>query len=147
MRNLNRQIVDSIRPKLGKQIKSSGLLAEQVPELEIVDNVDGYNKRLAYQQGFSTKHIFYRSLEVWAKRIAQEISHDRWDSPLLMQLRFNASPSQRNRLLRKLNLMNINFRTLFPDIKGSVDYARFSVEHLRRPRIQSFHGTRSSERD
>jgi hypothetical protein len=127
-------------------IKPEAALQKQFPELEVINNIDGYNKRLAYQQGFFTKHTFYESLEIWAKRIAEVISHNEWDTPLLTRVIFRVSDEQRGRLLRTLDKMNINSRSLFPDIRGSVDYARFSVEH-RRSGTLSFHGTRSPEPD
>jgi hypothetical protein len=143
---VNYAIRDEIRPRHAKMIKPEAALQKQFPELEVINNIDGYNKRLAYQQGFFTKHTFYESLEIWAKRIAEVISHNEWDTPLLTRVIFRVSDEQRGRLLRTLDKMNINSRSLFPDIRGSVDYARFSVEH-RRSGTLSFHGTRSPEPD
>lgn len=144
---INQQIESEIRPRLANTIQSETLLQEQFPKLEVKGVVDGHNKRLAYQQGFFTEHVFFESLEVWAKRIAEVISHDRWNVPLTSRIVFDVSIDERARLLKTLDKMNINSRSLFPDIKGSVDYACFLGEHSHRWSPQTFSGTRSPERD
>jgi len=141
---INWTIRETIRPRLAKTL-GPRILEEQIPEMQIVDNIDGYNKRLAYQRGFFTKHIFYESFEVWAKRIADEIPQESSDVPLLTKVVFEVTNEQRCLMLRALDTMNINSRVLFPDIKGSADHARLSVEHRVPPGTKSFGWTRDRE--
>jgi FRG domain len=146
LEHLNQQIRMEIRPRLKKQIRDSATLGEQIPEMHIVDQIDGYNRRLAYQQGFFTRHVFYDSFETWAKRIADEILHKSYDVPLLTKLVFEVNSEQQSRLLRTLDKMNVNSRVLFPDIKGSVDDARLSIEHRVQSKFISFSATRDKKR-
>jgi len=138
-RRLNSAIVREIRPELAKIVHSQTLLEQQWPEVEIVKQIDSRNRRLAYQQGFFTKHYFYRSLEMWAHRIAEALSNNAFDTPLLTKIVFTVSDAQRSRLLKRLDAMNVNSRVLFPDVKGSVDYACFRIQHCYPPSTMAFH--------
>ena len=59
LRMINHAIGNEIRPRFAGTIQSQALLDVQFPELEVVGHIDGYNKRMAYQQSFFTKHIFF----------------------------------------------------------------------------------------
>jgi hypothetical protein len=96
---------------------------------------------LAYQQGFFTKHIYYESFEIWARRVSRDMPHSLFNVPLLTKLTFEVAEEKRSYILKLLDQMNINSRILFPDIKGSVDDACFRVEHCRRPRVLKFSAT------
>lgn len=117
---LNRMVVEEVRPSLGKTIKSESLLNEQASLLEVVQEINESNKRIVYQQGFFTKHEYFKSLEIWLKRIVSELAHKKCNTRVLHKYTFECSESERNSILDKLDKMNINNRTLFPDISGSV---------------------------
>jgi len=129
VRQINTIISDIVWPKMSAKIKSEELLKQQIPKMEIVGDIDGYNRRIGYQQGFFTRHVFYESFEIWARRIAKEIPHESWGSPLLQKISFFPSDEERSKILLDLNKMNVNSRTLFPDIKGSVAQTCFFIEH------------------
>jgi hypothetical protein len=49
---INRTIRETIRPRLSNNLEP-GILEEQFPAMEVIDTIDGCNRRLAYQRGFS----------------------------------------------------------------------------------------------
>lgn len=120
LNHLNELVVREVRPKFRDRITPESFLNEQFPLLEIVEEVNENNRRMTFQQGFFTKHDYYRSLEVWLKRVVRELHFNAADRPFLMKHTFPCSESERLQLLDKLDAMNINNRTLFPDIMGSV---------------------------
>lgn len=137
LRFVNQHIRDDVRPRLSTQLSES-LLDEQVPEVEITGRVDGYNRRLAYQRGFFTRHTYYRSFEIWLARMYDEISHPNLSVPLLRKIVFQIEEGERSELLMELDQMNINSRVLFPDIRGSVEHACDVVEHGKSRGVVSF---------
>lgn len=108
-----------IWPRQSKTLLDEDMLKQQFPRLDVIHSVNQHNKRQPFQQGFFTQHAFYNSLEVWRERIDKKISHE-YPSPLLRKITFKCTESERNRYLNVLDKMNINSRTLFPDITGSV---------------------------
>ncbi|WP_434939989.1 FRG domain-containing protein [Shewanella sp. HL-SH8] len=119
VKHFNDNIMTHIRPKKSQIILQEEMLNEQYPLLDVIHSVNQYNKRQPFQQGFFTQHAFYNSLDAWRKRIDREISHA-YPSPLLKKLTFKCTESERTKYLNVLDKMNINNRTLFPDITGSV---------------------------
>jgi hypothetical protein len=117
---LNESVVQEVRPKFKDRLKSEDLLDEQFPVLRVIQELNENNRRLVFQQGFFTKHDYYRSLEVWLNRIVAELHFNRSDRPLLQKCTFSCTEGERISFLDKLDAMNINPRTLFPDIAGSV---------------------------
>lgn len=117
---INRSVIQEVRPKYIDSIKPERLLSEQFPTLEIIHEINENNKRMAFQQGFFTKHQYYRSLEVWIDRIVEELHFKKSDAPLLQKLTYRCTAKERVAALDKLDHMNINSRTLYPDISGSV---------------------------
>lgn len=138
---INHQIKNEVWQREKDHLDSEKLLTQQIPTMDIVGEVDGYNRRIGYQQGFFTKHVFYVSFESWARRIASEVAHECWDVPLLQQLNFSPTEMEKTELLVALDKMNINSRTLFPDITGSVEQTCFMLEHALRRDVISFSGT------
>lgn len=142
VRQLNYLIVEQARPSLGKNIKSESMLNEQLPVLEIVQEINASNKRIVFQQGFFTKHDYYVSLEVFLKRVVSEIAHKKWNLQLLQKFTFPCSENERLGLLDNLDKMNINNRTLFPDITGSVkDSVDSTMRSFMSPSRISFQGS------
>ncbi|NTW55117.1 MAG: FRG domain-containing protein [Chlorobaculum sp.] len=128
---INTQIREEVWPRMKGRIEPEEYLKQQIPILEIVGEIDGYNRRIGYQQGFFTKHVYYESLEVWAARIALEVAHECLNYPFLRKITFSPDEQQRSKMLVILDKMNVNSRTLFPDIKGSVEQTCFAFEHPR----------------
>ena len=139
--NINAIIRETVWPKMKDKIKPDESMKQQIPTMELVGNVDGYNRRIGFQQGFFTKHVLYDSLEVWATYIASLVSHECWDSPLLRKITFSPTETERSKMLIVLDKMNVNKRTLFPDIAGSVAQTCFAIEHLQRKGMLRFSGT------
>lgn len=138
---INNQIQEEVWPKMKGRIEPEEFLKRQIPKMEVAGEIDGYNRRLGYQQAFFTKHVFYESLEVWASRIASEVAHECWNYPFLRKITFSPDEKQRSRMLVVLDKMNVNSRTLFPDMQGSVAQTCFAFEHPARQGTLSFSGS------
>jgi len=104
-------------------------LNKQFPLLEIISDINQENRRILFQQGFFTKHDHYKSLEIWLNRITEELHNDQTESYVLEKFIFPCNEKQRGRMLDILDKMNINHRSLFPDVFGSVQDA---IESTRR---------------
>ena len=140
---INFMVTDQVWLKFREKIQSEELLKEQFPILEVVREIDQNNRRLAFQQGFFTKHEYYVSLEVWLNRIISEVAMKNADRPVLHKYIFSCSELERISFLDKLDKMNINNRTLFPDISGSVkDAIDSTFRSFQSPSIKAFHFSR-----
>lgn len=138
---INGQIRDHIWPHFHNKIKPKQELEGRFPLMEIIRSADSYNRRLAFQQGFFTKHVFYNSFEVWARIIAEELPHKYWDTPLMKKYVFITNHAIRAKLMRSLDKMNINSRVLFPDIKGSVEHTCNQIEFEKEQKFVEFSGS------
>lgn len=139
LNELNRAVVSEIRPRFKDTIKGEELLNEQFPVMDVVQEANQANRRIAFQQGFFTKHEYYRSLEVWVNRISPELNFTRASMPLMQKYSFKCQESERLLVLDKLDKMNINNRTLFPDIFGSVrDAVDSTFRSFQSPRFRQF---------
>lgn len=118
--HINSEVVRHVWPSLKEKFKPDEFLHERFPTLDIVQDINQYNRRQAFQQGFFTRHVYYVSLEVWLKHIVAQIPHNSTDHAVLTKYIFPCSEGDRVSMLDKLDKMNINNRTLFPDIAGSV---------------------------
>lgn len=78
------------------------------------------NARLVSQAGLFTKIPYTCSLEQWAEKYA---SHD---TGLLFKIIIR--DTERSRILRALDQMNINESVLFPDIAGVSQYCNYMIE-------------------
>lgn len=137
---LNKVVVDEVRPRFKDRIKPEALLNEQYPVLDVVEEINENNRRMVFQQGFFTRHDYYRSLEVWLNRVVSALHFKRADRPLLQKHTFPCSEVERIAILDKLDSMNINHRTLFPDIAGSVQGAVDSTfRSFQAPRTKTLH--------
>lgn len=120
---INSKVVDEVRPKFKDRISPESALNEQFPTLNIISDVSEFNRRKTFQQGFFTKHEYYYSLESWLNRITKELHFDITDKHVLEKHIFKCDEHQRIKALDALDRMNINHRTLFPDVFGSVQGA------------------------
>lgn len=87
------------------------------------------NPRLINQAGLFTVSRHEFSVNKWVEmHFKGENEHDNWT---LMQIKIDATNADRVRILKKLNRMNINHATLFPDLEGAAQYARMqlSIKH------------------
>lgn len=136
---LNQEVRDTVRPKHKDKLSPEGLLMQQFPEMGIVSELNEYNRRLSYQQGFFTRHEYYRSVEVWLTRITNELDHSHSDQGVLEKYTFKCDEMKRIQMLDILDRMNINHRTLFPDINGSVkDAIESTTRSFQGPRVKHF---------
>lgn len=117
---VNDAVVNEVRKKNESSFGSTDMLKEHYPTLELKREVNAKNKRIRYQQGFLTHHGNLSSVEVWINRVGKEMYHPRMETPFLQKLIFPCPEKSRIDLLDKMDHMNINSRTLFPDIQGSV---------------------------
>ncbi len=129
---INTKIREEVWPKMKRIIKPEYLLKQQIPTMELANEIDGYNQRMGYQQGFFTKHVYYETLEI------SEVAHECVNYPFLQKITFTPDEKQRSKILVTLDMMNVNSRTLFPDIKGSIDQTCFAFEHPRPKGLLSF---------
>lgn len=84
------------------------------------------NKRVAYQQGVFTRGVNLMPQEKLedALRDKQGIKHGDY---IFKQYTFTCTDEQRLSALLMLDKMNINYRTLYPDVEGSVKHAKLSL--------------------
>lgn len=135
---VNKQVIEEVRPKFKGSISPESALNQQFPISKIVREINENNRRIAFQQGFFTKHDYYKSLEIWLKRVVGEMAFHKGDSPVLRKLSFPCSERERVSMLDRLDKMNINNRTLFPDIFGSVKGALDTVyRSFQAPKFRS----------
>lgn len=117
---LNNQIRHDIWPKYD-ELEDGGLFMRgSIPDLPVVGDLHQANRRIVFQQGFFTRLSSYNSIEIWARRVVEEIAHNACDVPLLRKYNFQCDSKDRLRLLDYLDSMNINNRALFPDVMGTV---------------------------
>ncbi|MGL6159904.1 FRG domain-containing protein [Microbulbifer sp.] len=137
---MNRIIVDDIRPKYADKISPTEYLNKLYPALDIVDEPYEGNKRIEFQQGFFTKLDYYRSIEIWIKKIGRDLPQPKADRIFLQKLEFPCGQRDSMKLLDKLDKMNINGRTLFPDIFGTVkDTIDSTSRWFQTPKYKTFY--------
>jgi hypothetical protein len=130
LKALNREIVRiSLKEKIDKTMYEP---------LEIVFEQNQSNRRITFQQGFFTKHTFFNSFEIWLQQVVKILPRNSLGSPILKKYIFKCTDTERLESLKILDKMNINFRTLFPDIEGSVKGAKqTAIDSLGDPLITS----------
>lgn len=130
LKTLNSEIVRvSSRQKIDKTIYEP---------LEVVFEQNQSNRRITFQQGFFTKHTFFNSFEIWLQQVVKILPKKSLGSPILKKYIFKCTDKQRLEALKILDKMNINFRTLFPDIEGSVKGAKqTAIDSLEDPQIKT----------
>jgi len=145
LEHLNREIQEHIYPKKSESLSES-LLEDQFPKAPIIGDENAFNQRIAFQQGFFIKVQYYENLETWLKRITPELAQDSADRPTLEKFEFYCSESERLEYLDILDKMNINYRTLFPDVFGSVqDAIDSTTRSFTAPSTRSYSFGKSEE--
>jgi hypothetical protein len=86
--------------------------------LEIITPLTDENTRLVSQGGLFTRVGFGDDIEKWVRRHFVGNSKD----AVLVKLVIPEGEDDRDAILRALNRMNINHRSLFPDIVGSAEF-------------------------
>jgi len=87
----------------------------------------GFNSRVAYQQGVFTTGVPLLSHEDWEDSLRSEFGIALGGDCIFTKLVFPCSSEQRLEVLLMLDRMNINYRTLFPVLEGSVKHAVSSL--------------------
>jgi hypothetical protein len=92
-------------------------------ELLFPDTED--NKRLLGQSGLFSKGPVMKTVDEWV--IDQQFNH-RESDPVLLKVLFPGDSFFRKNALKKLQLMNINHSTLFPDLSGASQHCNIVAE-------------------
>lgn len=127
-------------PEQHKELLPKEDLDNRYGGVEVQGSPSWFNKRLTYQQGFFTRHSYFLSFEIWLRNVTTDLKMA-WDVPLLRKVEFTLDESDRSRVLSELNLMNVNSRVLFPDTRGSAEYACDLIRHEQRRRTRNFRGS------
>jgi hypothetical protein len=91
-------------------------------KVELVNPTLDENSRLINQNGLFTKVLFKNDIEKWIENAP--------DLGGLTLFKINFSESLRDKIVSTLDLMNINFSTLFPDLVGSSLYTNSRLEQI-----------------
>jgi hypothetical protein len=106
-----------------KQINSQ-LPLEQNLKFIVPETED--NKRLLGQSGLFTKGPVFKTVNEWVK--SPFISYPDPTKPVLLKVTFPGDSVIRKNTLKKLQLMNINHSTLFPDLSGASQHCNILAE-------------------
>ena len=90
-------------------------------DIEIIDIENHFNKRLINQQGL----FMYGPLEADLESILEKIE-EKQNTPVLYK--FLLPNSDRKDILKNLNKMNINPKSLFPDLIGASISTNIEIE-------------------
>ena len=89
--------------------------------IEFLRPTSGFNKRLVHQAGLFTKGPVFADLHSWVADHFENV-----EEAILLKI---SLPSRgRHDCLRRLNRMNINHATLFPDIDGTARFCNLQME-------------------
>lgn len=121
LEHLNRGLVNDFRPTVNISPKSK--LEQAYPELEVIYPNFHNNPRIAFQQGLFIKNEYFPTIERWLYMITQVLPMNASERPTIEKYVFDCNEKQRLELLDILDKMNVNYRTLFPDIHGAVQAA------------------------
>ena len=124
---LNLNVLSLVNYKIADLYLTLPDSTEKIPQIDIVGQVEKFNKRLSYQQGFFSSHDHHSTFEGWAHIASNALNHNASDKPLLMKCVFPCSLKESMEVMDRLEAMNINNRTLFPDVFGSAMGAMDSV--------------------
>lgn len=106
---LNKELLDSIIEKTGRDIK-------------IIESENHFNKRLISQQGLFIYGPLDCDLEKWIEENSFIINKR------IALYKFMIPNSERKIILKMLNKMNINPKSLFPDLTGASNHANLEIE-------------------
>jgi len=111
------------------QLKSVSIAQKQVDSaarpdiIEIITPMTDENARLVSQGGLFTRGTFGVDIETWVNANFQVGSAN----PALAKIVVPEKKGDRFEILRTLNRMNINHRSLFPDISGSAKFCNMRL--------------------
>lgn len=100
----------------------------EIPKIEIIEPLMHENARLITQRGLFTyiNNYKYRSLDDYLIEFRKEFNEEVKNEDIYLKI--IVPLTCRKDFLEKLNLMNINMATLFPDLHGSTSYCNFLLE-------------------
>ena len=101
---------------------------KQPADFRVVRSSFAHNRRMIAQQGVFTYVWPPYPLETFIKAAckASDAGFGRVPPPLLYRILI--PHSQREGMLCHLNRMNINYRTLYPDLDGAANHANFNID-------------------
>jgi hypothetical protein len=85
------------------------------PKLVIYTPMSDENSRLLNQSGVFTRIMADFDIEEWISRFCKDVSE-------VILYKFKIPDIEREIIIRSLNKMNINHRSLFPDLYGASEY-------------------------
>lgn len=103
--------------------KEPGTLLTGTDAIEIISPQVDDNMRLVSQRGMFTKSLSNVDIEDWVRRRFKENS-----GAVMIKIYITEYEGDRSAFLRFLNLMNINYLTLFPDLDGAAKYSNMQLE-------------------
>jgi FRG domain-containing protein len=116
---LSRSLVESKSLSIGqKQVDS----AARPDIIEIITPMTDENARLVSQGGLFTRGTFGIDIERWVRTHFSSSA-----SRALVKIIVPEKKGDRDEILRALNRMNINHRSLFPDISGSAHFCNMRL--------------------
>lgn len=117
---LSRPLVRSVSMSIAqKQVDS----AARPDILEIITPMTDENARLVSQGGLFTRGTFGVDIEKWVRKYFAGSN----SSGALVKIVVPEEKGDRFEILRALNRMNINHRSLFPDISGSAEFCNMRL--------------------
>jgi len=115
------------------QSKSTSIAQKQADSaarpdiLEIITPMTDENARLVSQGGLFTRGTFGVDIEKWVRTYFEGSSRSR----ALVRIVVPEKKGDRLEILRALNRMNINHRSLFPDLSGSAEFCNMRLSVTR----------------
>jgi len=100
-------------------------------KFEIIESTSNDNPRVINQAGLFSKMPYRFNLENWVKAYLDDLGKN---SSEIYFYKILIVDSERLRILRELNLMNINPKTIFPDLNG----AALNCNHILDLKIDKF---------
>lgn len=101
-----------------------GTILTGTDAIEIISPQVDDNVRLVSQRGIFTKSLSSNlDIEAWVRKRFKAES-----SAIMIKIRVTENEDDRCAFLRFLNLMNINYLTLFPDLDGAAKYSNMQLD-------------------
>ena len=120
---LNRRLVQSANKRLERETAPSA--PQEIVELQFVDPRTDDNPRLFGQGGSFTKAPDGVSVEDWVRSV---FGDDQSGSEYPVLLKLLVAEGERDRCMRALELMNLNYHSLYPDLLGTSLFSNSALE-------------------
>lgn len=122
--NSGRRTVWAIHRYIEEAMQKFNQEKNKYTEFKFVDPITDHNNRLISQRGIFTKQPLNFQFEQWVMHEFQGVTTKG------MLFKITLPEQERRIILGQLNLMNINFSSLFPDVSGAARQAAFSLQDI-----------------